>query len=261
MTIYINSAIIQLKEVIIINLIELYHQNCVKVFNAISNGCDNAVNLAKNTKLASGTINQILNELLDKGLISVESVPSKRCPYLKYTLNKDNFVMLIEKIDNDYFFTSMNPLGDFVGSFKVPVEYKYLNPTYSLEYVVQLKKIRNELVNCKGIYILDSNLENVKIINPDIKLIDIHQLIIEYFSNDTEINFIEYLDKKTLLVYSHIHNVTASYEDVSKIFNIDNHIVYNEERKYDYIFNALRVVALKAVKNQIYEIKKRFKTK
>jgi ribonucleoside-diphosphate reductase alpha chain len=92
-------------------------------------------------------------------------------------------------------------------------------------------------------------------------IVDTYQMILDHYTNDNEINFIEYQDKKNLIIYSRNHETNATYEEICKVLKIDNHVLFDETKKYDYIFECLRSICLKTLRNQIYKIRKRFKTK
>ncbi|MBQ7352933.1 MAG: winged helix-turn-helix transcriptional regulator [Clostridia bacterium] len=239
------------------NLLDLHHKNCISVFDAIQNNCRTASSIIEKTGLASGTVSQILNELIAQGLIISESKPNLRNAYFQYSINSDVYIIYIEKRGKYFHFIYISPYGEAIKDFKFPIEYNYLNPSYSLEYIIKVLKKDDEYINCKGIYISDINLEDVTIFDHDIKIIDTFNMLLEQFSNDSEINFIEYNDKKVLILYSHIHFTEAKYSDISKILKIDNHIVFDENKKYDFIFNSLTCISSNSVKNDIYNISKK----
>ena len=246
---------------IIINLLYLYHKNCIAVFEAIHDGYDFAPKIAEKTGLGAGTVSQILNELIMQKLITYESISSIRNAQLKYSVNKDLYILYIEKKDRYFHFLSISPYGKVLESFDFPTEFECLNPTYSLKYIISLLKGDESFEGCKGIYISDINLDGMQVLDPDVKIINSLEMIIDQYANDSEINLIEYMDKKALIIYSHIHYTDSEYDDIVKVLRLDNHIVFDEDRKNEYILNSLGNVSLKSVKNHIYTIAQKAKNK
>lgn len=239
------------------NMLDLHHKNCIAVFNAIQNNYCTAKSIIKETGLASGTVSQILNELIARKLVISESKTGIKNSYFKYSINSDAYIIYIEKRGKYFHFIYISPYGDAIKDFKFPVEYNYLTPSYSLDYILKVLKLEENYINCKGIYISNTNLEDVNIFDSSIKIIDTFNMLLEQYTNDYEINFVEYNDKKVLILYSNIHFTEASYDDISKILNINNHIVFDENKKYDFIFNSLTCISSNAIKNDIYSIKQK----
>ena len=231
------------------------------MFDAILDGYNTCYLIVEKTKLGLGTVNQILNEFLHRKILSGKYITDEVNTSIKYSLNDERYIIYIEKRGSLYHFISVDPFGECFDTFKFPIEYLYLNPSYSLKHILNMTKFKKKFKDCLGIYLSNINLEGVEILHDDINIVDTHQMILDHYTNDNEINFIEYQDKKNLIIYSRNHETNATYEEICKVLKIDNHVLFDESKKYDYIFECLRSICLKTLRNQIYKIRKRFKTK
>ena len=231
------------------------------MLDAIIDGYNTCYQIVEKTKLGIGTVNQILNEFIHRQLLSSKYITDEINTSIKYSINDEKYIIYIEKRGASYHFISVDPFGECFDTFRFPIEYMYLNPSYSLKHILNITKFNKKFKNCLGIFLSDINLDGVQILHDDVNVINTHQMILDHYTNDNEINFIEYYDKKNLIIYSRNHETNATYEDICKVLKVDNHVVFNESEKYDHIFECLQSICLKTLRNQIFKIRKRYKSK
>ena len=232
-------------EVILLTREKIRNHNVSLVFEAILKGHHTIKGIVKQTKLATQTVWNILDDYSKKGVVEI-SKPAKETTGRRshsYNLSSQLHCMYFEECPRSYSCIAINIKGEVVHRFD---HAKRKDLSIEEDLKILYKKLRSyKLYKNYCLEIVGACSEKISSMLPDtIYKTTRERLVLDFLSEPDKIILFSFEGKLVTSAYSNIiyHDVGVRIDDVEKVLPIDKK--YYVDDIYDSIFLALQKYAL-----------------